>query len=275
MALFIEGSNVSAAWVETLDRLICRGNEAVNLTVAIADPTYEEPGVRRVIDAFVEARRDERRGERKGSVQRVSTVANTIFPQSFYLEHLGIDAEKHLYELEERCRSVIHRHPNNKHGTYFERFVAWPEKEGTTFNQLDQVVRRLRLARDRGVYRGNAYEMGLTTPADEAIAAPVFIGGRDRQIMGFPCLSHVSFSLQKGVVHMAAIYRNHEFISRGYGNYLGLGRLLRFVAIQSGWPVGELTCVSASVSLGTGKGFGKVNLQSLLRACRQAQKEAL
>ena len=44
--------------------------------------------------------------------------------------------------------------------------------------------------------------------------------------MGFPCLSHVSLSLQKGVVHMTAIYRNHEFIKRGYGNYVGLGRVL-------------------------------------------------
>lgn len=85
----------------------------------------------------------------------------------------------------------------------------------------------------------------------------------------------MSLSLQKGVVHMTAIYRNHEFIKRGYGNYVGLGRVLRFVAQQSGWPSGELTCVSASASVGSGAGFSPGALTELLQACRRAQKEAL
>lgn len=269
MALFVEGSNVSEAWVEALARLLDGEGEAVNLTVAIDDPTQETLAVREVIDAFVE----ERRQAKSRSIERVSTVANTIFPESLYVEHLGESAEEHLYEMERLSRPVSHLHRGNKRGTYFERFVAWPTKEGETFNQLDQAIRRLRTARDRGQRRGNAYEMSLTTPIEEAIAAPVFIGGHDRQTMGFPCLSHVSFSLQKGVVHLTAIYRNHEFIKRGYGNYVGLGRLLRFVAVQSGWPVGELTCISASVTVGSGAGFGKGAVSDLLAACQQAQKE--
>ena len=86
--------------------------------------------------------------------------------------------------------------------------------------------------------------MGVTTPPDEAIAMPVSseAGMRPSHQLS-RCLSHVSFSLQKGVVHMAAIYRNHDLTQRAYGNYVGLGRLLRFVAVQSGWPVGELACM--------------------------------
>ena len=46
MALFVEADNVSTAWVEALDRLLAGDGEAVNLTVAIADPTKEDPAIR-------------------------------------------------------------------------------------------------------------------------------------------------------------------------------------------------------------------------------------
>jgi thymidylate synthase len=263
MALFVEGPNVSAAWVEGLELLLGDHGEAVNFTVTIADPTSEEPAVRSVVDTFI----DDRRSTRK-SIQRVSTVANTIFPAALYVERLGEGAEQHLYDLECRSRAVIHRHRGNARGTYFERMVAWPGQDGHTFNQLDQAITRLRGLREREVHRGNQFEIGLASPSDESIALPVVVPGRDRQIIGFPCLSHVSLSLQKGVVHMAALYRNHEFLERAYGNYVGLGQLLRFVAQQSGWPAGELTCISASVTLGN---FSRSTVAGLLANCREAQ----
>jgi hypothetical protein len=267
MAEHVTGTSISDAWVKGLERLLAGDGEAVNFTVVIDQPAVEEPAVRKVVDAFIDARRT----LRPRSVERVSTVANTIFPETWYIERLGEEAETHLYEMELQSRAVRRRHAGNRRGTYFERFVAWPGADGATFNQLDQVVQRLRSARLRGHERGNSYEMGLTTPMDEAVAVPVFVGGRDRQVIGFPCLSHTSFSLQKGVLHLAALYRNHEFIKRGYGNYVGLGRLLRFVAVQSGWPVGELSCTSASVTLGSGAGFGTAAVSELLAACKRAQ----
>lgn len=260
MAIFVHGPNVSAAWVQGLEALLDVGGEAVNLTVAIDDPATELPAVRAEVDALI----DERRRTKKG-VQRVSTVANTIFPQSLYVERLGADAEAHLYEMERRSRPVTRR--RNNRGNYFERMVAWPGPDGQTFNQLDHAITRLRRLREQGKQRGNQFEVGLASPADEAMAMPVAVPGRDRQTIGFPCLSHVSLSLQKGVVHMSAMYRNHEFVERAYGNYVGLGRLLRFVAHQSGWPMGELTCVSASVTLGS---FSKRSLNDLLAACHSA-----
>ena len=260
MAIFIHGPNVSVAWVQGLEALLELDGEAVNFTVAIDDPTTELPAVRGEVDSFI----DERRRTKTG-IQRISTVANTIFPQSLYVERLGIDAETHLYDMELRSRPVTRR--RNSRGNYFERMVAWPGADGQTFNQLDQAITRLRRLREQGHQRGNQFEVGLTTPADEAIAMPVAVPGHDRQTIGFPCLSHVSLSLQKGVVHMSALYRNHEFLERAYGNYVGLGRVLRFVAHQSGWPVGELTCVSASVTLGR---FSRRSLNELLAACQGA-----
>ena len=265
MAVFVSEKDVSTAWVAALDALVSAGGDAVNLTVAIADPTAEQEGVRDALDRFIGQRR-----RATGSVELVSTVANTLFPSAWYLpDRLGPDAAEHLYELERITRPVTRR--TNKRGTYFERMVAWPGPENTEFNQLDQAICRLRSARDRRHNRGHEYEVGVTVPADE-IAAPVLVAGKDRYTRGFPCLSHLSFSLLNGVVHLLAVYRSHDFISRAYGNYLGLGRVLHFVAHESGFPAGELTCVSASATAEITRGgqFGYDRVERLLDECHSA-----
>jgi hypothetical protein len=265
MAIFVSEKDVSTAWVTALDKLVARGGDAVNLAVVIEDPTAEHEGVRQVLDRFI----GERRRTKRNSVELVSTVANTLFPSAWYVpERLGAGAAEHLYELERSTRPVSRR--RNPRGTYFERMVAWPGL-AEEFNQLDQVVRRLRSARERGHLRGHEYEAGMTMPADE-IAVPVLVPGKDRYTRGFPCLSHLSFSLLHGVVHLCAIYRSHDFISRGYGNYLGLGRVLEFVARESGIPSGELTCVSSSATaeISRGAGFGQERVKALLDECRAA-----
>jgi hypothetical protein len=266
MAVFVSQKDVSTAWVTALGALVQRGGDAVNLTVAIADPTAEQESVRQVLDRFV----GERRRTNHNSMERISTVANTLFPAAWYVpERLGPAAAEHLYDLERTTRPVTRR--RNRRGTYFERMVAWPVPGKPEFNQLAQVIDRLQLAHERGHQRGHEYEVGLTTPADE-IAAPVLVPGKDRSTMGFPCLSHLSFSLLDGVVHLLAVYRSHDFISRAYGNYLGLGRVLHFVAQESGVPAGELTCVSASATaeITRGGGFGRQRVHALLEDCQAA-----
>ncbi len=265
MAVFISEKDVSSAWVAALNALVNSGGDTANLTVAIADPIAEQEGVRQVLDRFI----GERRRANYHSVELVSTVANTLFPSAWYVpERLGAEAAEHLYELERSTRPVSRR--RNPRGTYFERMVAWPGQTDE-FNQLDQVVRRLRSARERGHQRGHEYEVGLAMPADE-IAAPVLVPGKDRNTRGFPCLSHLSFSLLHGIVHLLAVYRSHDFISRGYGNYLGLGRVLYFVAQESGLPAGELTCVSASATAEINRGatFGHERVNALLEDCLAA-----
>lgn len=266
MAIFVCEKDVSTAWVAALDALVTGGGDAVNLTVAIADPTVEREGVRQILDRFI----NERRRTKRNSVERVSTVANTLFPSAWYLpERLGADAADHLYKLEQVARRVSRR--RNPRGTYFERMVAWPGPAKQEFNQLDQAIRRLRSARERGHQRGHEYEVGLAMPADE-IAVPVLVAGKDRSTRGFPCLSHLSFSLLHGAVNLLAVYRSHDFISRAYGNYLGLGRVLQFVAHESGFPGGELTCVSASATaeINRGGSFGYERVEALLDGCQAA-----
>jgi hypothetical protein len=270
MAICISALTVSEAWLDALAALLDAGGEAVNLVVTIAHPIEELDDVRNSLDEFLA----ERRAQGVEGVAKVETVANTIFPKAWYRPHLGQDAEQHLYHLESTTRELNRR--RNRRGTYFERFVSWPGPNGQAFNQLDQVITRLRSARQQGHRRGNAYEVGLTTPTDEQIAAPVFCAGRDRSTRGFPCLSHLSFSLQAGAIHLTAVYRSHAFIRRAYGNYLGIGRLLNFVAMQTGFGMGELTCVSAAATaeLGQGLGFGRGALEGLVASCRLARDQS-
>lgn len=76
------------------------------------------------------------------------------------------------------------------------------------------------------------------------LAAPVYLPGRDTSAMGFPCLSFCSFQLDHGRLHMVAHYRRQHLIERGYGNYLGLSRLLCYVSEQVGLEPGQLMVVA-------------------------------
>ena len=106
-----------------------------------------------------------------------------------------------------------------------------------SFNQLAFFIDRLRKQSKKG-HLSSAYELGVSHPIDGElrVQAPWI----DKRTMWFPCLSHISLTLDEGVVNMTATYRNQTFVSRAYGNYVGLSRLLRFIAKESGTEAGEL-----------------------------------
>ncbi len=61
--------------------------------------------------------------------------------------------------------------------------------------------------------------------------------------MGFPCLSFLSFQVDQDQLHAVAHYRYQFLMQRGYGNYLGLARLMGYVAGQVGLDPGRLMVV--------------------------------
>jgi len=82
-------------------------------------------------------------------------------------------------------------------------------------------------------------------------------------------------SLLEGRLHMTAVYRNHQFVRRAYGNYLGLGSLLGFVAREAACEVGELMCSHRMRTRDrNGAGFGAGALKSLVGYCRAALAES-
>ena len=76
--------------------------------------------------------------------------------------------------------------------------------------------------------------MPLHSPADD--------GARR---MGGPCLSHLSFKLLDGAVHLTAFYRSHDYRYKVPGNLLGLARLQDCVAREVGGSAGSLVVHSS------------------------------
>ncbi len=124
----------------------------------------------------------------------------------------------------------------------------------------------------------SAYELGLHEVADVLdneiggelpIYAPASDGGRATNI---PCLSHLSFKLdpEREAVDLTAVYRSHHYGRRALGNLIGLSQLQAFVAIESGYTLGVLTCVSTLAHLDVGAFGGVAATNALLQRVRPA-----
>jgi hypothetical protein len=270
LASTIYGPNLSHAWLATIEHLLAVGGKAVNLITVIESSAYEDIRVRRNIDAFLSARRSR-------STWPVSTVANTIFPASLYLPRLGKTAREHLYAMHKEGDTIRRRLPANRFGNYFDRLIAWPGQEGT-LNQLEHVIRRLGTGNQRNPL-SSAYELALSAPEIDAASATdlrIYMPDRDKSPIGFPCLSHISLTSVDGTLHMTAMYRNQHFLRKAYGNYVGLSELLKFLAHESDSQAGELVCIAthADAEIGSGRGFGKRDVRTLINDCRQALDES-
>lgn len=251
----VRAPDVSTGWLDATRYLVERGGEALNLVVGIEDPTAELQPVRNALDRFIEKLRE----SHEDPPPTVETAAATIFPAAFYQPHAP-DAAGHLFELEQLTRRVTRAHPENSRGTYFERLVAYPNGD-RTMNQLAAVIKKLRRAADLGYQNGNRYELAVFHPA------------RDTNPIGFPCLSHVSLTLARGTLHATAVYRNQYFIARAYGNFLGLGSVLQFLAAESGFARGSLVCVASHAEVEAGT-YGRARVAALLDTCSGLASEA-
>jgi hypothetical protein len=78
---------------------------------------------------------------------------------------------------------------------------------------------------------------------------PIYLPGFDNQIRGGQCLSHISLTLIGNRLSLTALYRHQVYVTRAYGNYLGLARLLAFLAHESGRDIGEIMVVASHADI--------------------------
>jgi thymidylate synthase len=108
------------------------------------------------------------------------------------------------------------------------------DKAGAVVNQLDTIIRAVRT---RANVNTAAYTVLIQNP-----------GGETVRPLGGPCLNYIAVQLDTSpqlTLGLLAVYRNHDFLERAYGNYWGLCNLLRFLAAEVGAAPGPLTCVSS------------------------------
>ncbi|MCR6493534.1 hypothetical protein [Cellulomonas sp. P24] len=243
MSTHVDADDIGGAWLGAY-RALANPGELVNLTVTIANPLHEDVGVRRTIEARLA---EERLLKSNFKAQTMHTVANTIFPIGLYRPEMP-GAVDRFYQRVESIEGARRHSRKTGWGTYIGRLVSYPSPDGEPTNQLAQVLQVLRAERN---YK-NRYEMPIIAPdRDSPVgvgeASAVLQGGRGTvtPARGGPCLAHISLSSFRGVVSMVALYRNHTYEDRAYGNFLGLARLLSFLATESGQTVGELMVVAS------------------------------
>jgi len=224
------GTTVSDGWLRAASALAeRRPREAFHLVVRFSRPTEENQDVREAVDRML----------RDLGLQDVDAVANTIFP------HGMAESSRDPGHLVERYRQTYPHlqkatYKNNR-GTYFGRLVERPHGDGDV-DQFSHTIGKLRTSVEGGRQRWkSSYEVDI---ADPDLAMSTYVAEKDRNVhIGFPCLSFLSFHLDAEALHLSAHYRSQYMIERGYGNYLGLGRLLGYVAEEVGVAPGELLVV--------------------------------
>lgn len=242
MAILVQGSDIGSSWLAAYEQLQQTG-QAVNLAVAIENPLREDVGVRRAIEAELVLQQGAH-----GSFKHpysVHTVANTIFPIGLYRPSQVGAAERFFANALRVERQRSHA-KNRQWGTYIGRLVAYPSPNGSTTNQLASALHDLK--RDQN-YK-DRYELPVVTPEDRGadVTGSALLHGDSAtdgfRAQGGPCLAHVSFTSVDGRLSMTALYRAHAYELRAYGNFLGLARLLAFLANESGREVGDLLVVA-------------------------------
>ena len=250
-----------SAWREAVRLVDAQaGHQAYNVIIDVADPTARASLADPVVaahDKFLLA------WEQKPT----ETVANTIFPAGLY-NRFGAPA--FFDRFRDNIMPRLLRRSDNWSGYYFERMMQMPQKDGTSFNQLWDIVERIR---DPNVRALNKFEISIFDPTRDVDKSPY--GG---QCLSFASLKIIGKGNQRQI-GMTAFYRNHFYIENLLGNLIGLGRLMNFLGKEGGIAVGPLTIVSTHAQIDQprtdGKNATRADIAALLQQCDQANASAL
>jgi len=216
----ITTNNFQRAWLSAVKEILSCHGERYNLIAHILDPTSIDLSLHSSIVNFTKSL----------GLITPKAVAYTIFPHGLYSR---VRSSKKLFELYNGPRGLYvrlkKRFPRTW-GTYFRRMTSYNQQ----VNQLDNIIEAIKR-------RSRKYKAGYSL----VIQKP---GGETIRPRGGPCLVSVQVQIVKGssaTLSLLCLYRNHDFLTRAYGNYWGLCNLLQFIARESGLAPGNLTCVSS------------------------------
>ena len=241
------------AWLEAIKHLLENDDIEYNLILEIKKPnrhSNRSKAIKSKLDCML----------REAEELPVQCVADTIFPARIYGVY-GINGIFTKYPDE--IFPLIQKERANAKGTYAYRLVRGFDDKGKECNPLQRVIDRLKaqLGNSNGGIRC-AFELSLDSCSDDTIA----INRNDSFVMGFPCLSHLSFKLSKDrkALNLTAIYRSQHYVRKAVGNLLGLARLQSAVAKEIGVDVGTLVCHATMATLDKNI-IGKTKLDTLIK----------
>jgi len=207
----------------------------------------------------------------------VSTVAETIFPISYY-KRGGREAVFNDYVKDITKIRKERGDKKNGWGLYALRMLNLQLADGTILNQLEKVIEKLgSVQKYQTCYEVSASEdlrpNYFDDESDESDLS-IFDPSKDnKRYYGGPCLSHVSFKRDKSrnEIRLNATYRSHHYIQRALGNLIGLSGLLSFIAVETGHSIGPLTINATFAKLDSGSDSGgtwtQKNIITLMDEC--------
>lgn len=242
-----EETNLAVAWAKAYLQMRQRpGKEIAPFAVSIHNPSglslpdsLENPLVTKLDECL-----------KNDHLQSVEIVAFTIFPDRLW-RLCGGDRTSFYREAMLNLRTFAKWQPTkNRGGIYFGRLFGFGinHRTGESLgyeptkaldvggNQIEHVIRQLtKSVEDR------------RTVARMQLQAATFDPFRDLTTSGqpcFPCLQHIAFNtnIQKQSLELSAFYATQQLYVKAYGNWLGLCRLGKFVAGQSGLVLTRFTC---------------------------------
>ncbi|WP_460149523.1 thymidylate synthase family protein [Pseudomonas sp. S3_E10] len=247
MAVLFEAKRAVPAWIAAARHLEgCRDQIERNLILEIESPAALTAEDRKVLSTVDEALRKSTPG------LSIDTVAGTIFPMGLYKRDQRPDFYQKYLDVMTRAKKP------HTWGTYALRMMRRVGRDGaSTFNPLETIVRKLKASKEGRSYQA-AYELGvidaqldIADNTDEfGCELPLYDPATDRnKALNMPCLSHLSFKITDGKLDLTAIYRSQWYGQRALGNLIGLSNLQKFVATESEFDCGVLTCIATHAYL--------------------------
>ncbi len=261
-----DGRTRAEAWLNAISKIDTRvdGGRVYNLVVEIERPsavTSHSKQVEKLVDTAL----------REMGEQPITTVAETIFPMTEYKSGGLAQVYKYPTTIFPLIKSV----KANSKGTYALRLVERRCSDGSTFNPLEHMVKKMqRNLAAPGGQRG-FYELDITMEAGELKFYEAEIDKSNP--IGGQCLSHLSFKLgpssaQGRQLYLTAMYRSQYMIEKALGNYRGLAGLQLAVAKELGLEIGPLVVHATYAQLDLPSKH-KSTVQALLKACTAVPKE--
>ena len=218
MAAIVEGTDPLEAWQRGVALILASKQHIIrNLITEIHDPSSTDHSWYQRYNP-----------QAVGATDSMSVVAQVLFPRS--PKHVT-ETRQQFYNRHEAllCRALragkLH---STWGGTYFQRLMSLDGSD----NQLERAIRAL-----------TKWQVRSETGIVAHLSSPRVDKLRKR---GSPCLQYLE--ILWGVdrsLDLVAVYRNHDFLGKALGNFIGLGRVLEFLAGQSNKKIGRVICHSA------------------------------
>jgi len=247
------GNGVSAVWLEVVSRIVNQsGKYSGPLVVSIVgfDDKGDAP-----LNRPVQNRLDEMLLQSK--CLSTEQVAGTIFPMEFW------NPAKPREDLYKRFMmawpglywSTCAKKKRNGKGNYFQRMWSYSEDLDVVpeaaplpdsylnvprINQLEHVIS----AYNNGLKRRSEFVMSIFDPRRDWNTTPY---------KSFPCLNQIAFREDSGELILTAVYGKQLIFEKAFGNYLGLCRLGKFLAHETGLRLGRIDCVASLAELSPAK----------------------